>query len=176
MAKGFEKALVAAIRNVRANYKRRASITFDEPSRIGLNMQAARLGDANTHVANITVRDREINATETTSAWRVHTGFWQTNAGSSAVGDIRIVGNSCDANSRYAAIRVDPLKPKRYEPEPGDEYWYVYDEPYLIGSRLGLRHDKWRDAGSDFDLLRLNTLYRTRDEAKAELFKRQGEK
>ena len=73
------------------------------------------------------------------------------------------------------------MPPKRYEPEPGEAYWYVIDKAIGLGlarsliSRLALATKIWNDDADDYMQLASHTLYRTRDEAKAELFRRQGE-
>jgi hypothetical protein len=73
-------------------------------------------------------------------------------------------------------------KPARFEPKPGEECW-ILDRggPFdCYGAPMGLlviRHEKWCDDRPEFWVaLKAGLVFRTRDEAKAELFKRQGEK
>lgn len=83
---------------------------------------------------------------------------------------------------RPGARSVDT--PKRYEPEVGDEYWYLVNDrsanPLTLDRDIlkhwGIRSATWRDSGDDYMHLYLGgRVFRTRDEAKAELFKRQAE-
>jgi hypothetical protein len=64
-------------------------------------------------------------------------------------------------------------KPARFEPKPGEECWIV---ALTASGRPCIVSDTWSDASpSSWEALADGRVFRTRDAAKAELFKRQGE-
>ena len=183
----FRKALTAAIRNVCRAYDRRSNITHkvdDGESLLQLEAIDA-VGDRRAGAVDVVVNDM----TYPMPVFRASTiGFPLINAErESAEREQAKLDKAIKASrniiSGYwtATTGYVPIPPKRYEPEPGDECWVVKIERYHYrdgreADHFILAKDKWNDEGPlHWEALKDNRVFKTRDEAKAELFRRQGE-
>jgi hypothetical protein len=180
MKKDFTEALTNAVDNLARGHERTARIVYDR------------------HVIDTGKRTVTIEFTPERkptwanikgmqdAAWGFMTGRTAETVTTNGIGETSWLDNGYwhITHSGVGALGIGRSIAPRFEPKPGEECWMVCGDagfgvgnPSLTKGPYHIRRTKWSDDNAWCWLaLKAAAVFRTRDEAKAELFKRQGEK